>query len=92
MERTSDELVRLVRSVDGRLMVGRLLEGRGAWLCQESPDCLDLAVKRQAFSRAFRATVSTGAVEEVRRQLASWKRPISQATNPGEVRTEGPLP
>lgn len=33
----------------------RALGGRGAWLCRGSQACLDQAVKKNAFGRAFRA-------------------------------------
>jgi uncharacterized protein len=35
--------------------------GRGAWMHRE-PECVELAVKRRAFGRAFRAIVDSSAV------------------------------
>jgi predicted RNA-binding protein YlxR (DUF448 family) len=35
--------------------------GRGAWMHRE-PECVELAVKRRAFGRAFRANVDSSAV------------------------------
>ena len=52
------DLVRVV--LDGGLVVideGASLPGRGAWL-HRRPECLDLAVRRKAFSRALRASVA----------------------------------
>ena len=49
------ELIRFVRSPDGEILVdlkGRL-PGRGAYLCN-SRQCMEAAVSRQQFSRAFR--------------------------------------
>jgi len=40
---------------DGVLVQGRRLPGRGAWL-HASPDCLRLALRRNAFGRALRTT------------------------------------
>jgi uncharacterized protein len=38
------------------VVVGRGVRGRGAYLCK-SQACLDRALRRKAFQRAFRATV-----------------------------------
>ncbi len=56
------ELVRIARSLDGQLVASRTAPGRGAWLCQGQPGCVDLALKRRAFDRAFRAPVGADAV------------------------------
>ena len=32
--------------------------GRGAWLCRESPGCLQDAVRRHGFERAFAASIA----------------------------------
>ena len=61
--------MRLVRSPDGTLRNGRSLKGRGAWLCSGSRSCFDLAVKREAFRRAFRAPVDRLAVDRLRSEL-----------------------
>jgi predicted RNA-binding protein YlxR (DUF448 family) len=69
-------MVRIVRSPDGSLAVGRTTPGRGAWLCAEpeqgaerrdrSVSCIDLARSRKAFGRAFRAPISDGAPDSLR--------------------------
>lgn len=56
-----DELVRVVRSGDGGLAVGRHLPGRGAWICPEGA-CVEQARRRRAFSRALRGEVRPEAV------------------------------
>ena len=33
---------------------GRRLGGRGAWLCRDSEQCLDLFIKKRAWRRAFK--------------------------------------
>ena len=64
--------MRVVRTVDGALGVGRALPGRGAWLCAGTPvACLDLATRRRAWARALRAEVAPRAVAELRRTLQS---------------------
>ena len=65
------ELVRIVRSGDGRLVVSRTAPGRGAWLCAASSACIDAALRRKAFGRALRADVSRAAVEALRAELHS---------------------
>ena len=57
-----DELVRVVRTPEGSLEVGRTLPGRGAWLCAGSLLCVQRAAQRKALSRALRAPVSPEAV------------------------------
>lgn len=61
--------MRVTRTADGGLAVGRSLPGRGAWL-HPDPDCLTAAVKRRAFARALRGPVRDGAAEAVRTELA----------------------
>jgi predicted RNA-binding protein YlxR (DUF448 family) len=62
-------MVRLVRLPDGSLAVGAGLPGRGAWLCRDSPGCIDQAVRRGAFQRALRQPVDASQVERVRSEL-----------------------
>jgi uncharacterized protein len=56
------ELIRLVRTPEGTLAVGRRLPGRGAWLCAGSTACLERAARRNALTRALRAPVTADAV------------------------------
>ncbi|MGH9188479.1 MAG: YlxR family protein [Acidimicrobiales bacterium] len=73
------ELVRVVLGPSGDLHVGRHLPGRGAWLCAGPDECLEAAIRRRAFGRAFRAEVGAAAVEGLRTSLASRGR-MGQAT------------
>ncbi len=41
------------------------MKGRGAYLCRKR-ECLELAVKKKAFSRTFKQAVSVEAIEEFR--------------------------
>ncbi|MBW3556610.1 MAG: YlxR family protein [Actinobacteria bacterium] len=69
-----EDLVRVVRTEDGSLRVGRSLPGRGAWLCAGAPACFELAVRRKAFERAFKAPVGAGATESLRANLTERAR------------------
>jgi len=70
-----DTMVRVVRLGDGSLTTGRTLPGRGAWLCRDSVACVDVARKRRAFERAFRAPIAAGAVDELCRTLEGTAGP-----------------
>ena len=54
--RPQPELVRLAVGADTKLLAGRDIAGRGAWLCVGSLACLNLAIKKRAFERALRVT------------------------------------
>ena len=62
--RAADDPTRMLRLVarEGRVVVGRTLPGRGAWL---HPGCVEAALKRRALPRALRAPgVSTDALAD----------------------------
>jgi predicted RNA-binding protein YlxR (DUF448 family) len=61
-----DELARVARDADGALVVDRECPGRGAWLCRGSPACVDRAIRRRAFDRAFRARLEDAQVDRDR--------------------------
>jgi len=61
-----DQLIRFVRSPDGEIVVdlrGRL-PGRGAYLCN-SRDCIEAALRRRQFDRAFRQECREVSVEQL---------------------------
>ena len=68
-------LVRVARTHDGSLIVSRNAPGRGAWLCRGPASglplasCMESAVRRNAFSRAFRGAVVAEAVGSLRARL-----------------------
>jgi predicted RNA-binding protein YlxR (DUF448 family) len=64
-------MVRIVRRPDGALEVDRSGAGRGAWLCRESADCLERAVRQHRFERAFRAPVEGDALQRLCAQLGT---------------------
>ena len=71
----ADHLVRVVLVDGGSLVVSRTLSGRGAWLCRDSSGCVDLAVRRRAFSRALRGEVGIVQVDRLRVALGSGGQP-----------------
>ncbi len=62
-------LFRVVRGSDAELKIGRTLAGRGAWLCARSLECIDIAGKRKAFSRALRGPVKQDSIEALRAEM-----------------------
>ncbi len=72
------ELVRVVRTPEGGLAVGRSLPGRGAWVCPD-PACVLAATRRRAWSRALRHPVADGAAEA----LLATLRPPGGGEPPG---------
>ena len=68
-----EELVRVVRSPDGGLGLGRHQPGRGAWLCAGSHSCLELARRRTAFDRALRGPVPEAALDRLAAELELGK-------------------
>jgi predicted RNA-binding protein YlxR (DUF448 family) len=64
----------VVRTGAGSLALGRELPGRGAWLCRESPACVDQSTKRRAFGRALRGPVDDGEVGRLSDVLSSGRQ------------------
>src|SRR5688572_20732049 len=85
MARPVDVLVRVRRDDRGALVLGPG-PGRGAWLCRDRVlECLEVAARRGAFSRALRAAVRTDDVEALRAKLREW----SADRRPGPSEGEG---
>jgi len=77
-------MVRVVRLAEGTLAVDRRGAGRGAWLCSGSLACLDDAVRRKAFERAFRAPIDAGAAKRLRDELGvPWGAPQTMCEDVG---------
>ncbi len=55
------QLLRLTRSPDGKLVVGPLAPGRGAYVCA-SAGCLALLTRKRTLGRALRVEISPDAV------------------------------
>ena len=58
--------MRVVRLDGGTLVVARSSVGRGAWLCRDSPGCIDRAESKKAFERSLRGEVDQRQVDEIR--------------------------
>ena len=61
--RPQQQLVRCTLGADGPI-IGRTSPGRGAWLC--SIVCYDTAVRRKAFTRAWRREVPGSTLDALR--------------------------
>jgi uncharacterized protein len=84
-------MVRVVRRADATLAVDRRGAGRGAWLCSGSLECLDHAVRRKAFERAFRAPIEAAAGLRLREELgAAWEVPTDDVRGWGAGLTPAP--
>ena len=61
---TKRELLRLVRTVEGKVEIDRLGKkaGRGAYVCPD-PECWHLALKRNRLRHALRTNISTSDIE-----------------------------
>ena len=74
------ELVRVARRATGELVMERSAPGRGAWLCKgcedgvPAEDCLEQAIRRRAFSRAFGVAVSSAAEALLRETVTERAR------------------
>jgi predicted RNA-binding protein YlxR (DUF448 family) len=70
LERTKTEMLRVVRAPDGAVSIdtsGRA-QGRGAYICRNA-ECLDRAVKKNAFSRVLKCPVDRSFYGEVAKFL-----------------------
>ncbi len=69
-QREKRELVRLVRTPDGGVLVDPTgkLSGRGAYICPD-PDCLRRAIKNQRLSRALETELSPDVVTTLSARL-----------------------
>jgi predicted RNA-binding protein YlxR (DUF448 family) len=78
-KRTSEQLVRLTR-VEGRTTVDGVSDGRGAWLCRAAGGsivdgrCLDLALRKRAFGKAWRTSLGPGDDDEIREVCSGGRR------------------
>lgn len=56
--RPQGELARYVADQHGRPMISRSAAGRGAWVCSQSVECLNIAEKNRAFERAWKVRLT----------------------------------
>jgi predicted RNA-binding protein YlxR (DUF448 family) len=70
--RPASELVRVARTAEGNLHIGRTLPGRGAWLCRGTlRQCSELAIRKGGFARAFRTRVASEELSALRHEIES---------------------
>ena len=64
------ELVRIVLTQDGKVIADRTgrAGGRGAYLCDD-PACLEKALKRKSFARAFHMQIGPEACDRLRGEI-----------------------
>lgn len=58
------DLYRCVLAVDGKAVIHASAPGRGAWLCGR--ECLDAAVSRRGFDRAWRSVAPASVGQDLR--------------------------
>ena len=82
--RDKGELVRVVRTPDDRFVMDPTgkAAGRGAYVCP-SPACVEAAVKRKSFDRAFRQAVPKEAVAALTAALQDYLETGSKPAKAG---------
>ncbi|CAB4861391.1 unannotated protein [freshwater metagenome] len=65
-KRPQSALVRYALTADGTPVVSRTAAGRGAWLCADGATCLQQAIKRRGFERAWKRPVAATGFESLR--------------------------
>ena len=80
----------LVRCADGPfgVCVGRTEPGRGAWVCSEQ--CLQQAVRRKAFDRAWRRTVRIEELNALQNAFNAVITNMEELPAAGDTGTSGP--
>ena len=64
--RPQSALVRCALNSDGAPLISRTAPGRGAWLCVGKVACVQQAMKRRGFERAWKRPVASAEYEELR--------------------------
>lgn len=70
--KNKSELVRVVRSPDGKVLLDRTgrMNGRGAYLCR-SGECVERALSSGALARALKAEIPPGTAAALRNEILS---------------------
>jgi hypothetical protein len=79
-------MYRCVIAANGSAMVHASAPGRGAWLC--GPQCLDAAVTRRGFDRAWRAAAPASVGEDLRAAFVGLGLRGSVAADTGDDERE----
>ena len=56
-KRPQTEMLRCALAADGNPIISRTAAGRGAWLCTDQATCLQQAIKRRGFEKAWKRPV-----------------------------------
>lgn len=82
--RDKRDLIRLVRTPEGRVEVDRSgrQDGRGAYLCPD-PACWERALKRRSLNRALRVVLTPEEVARLRRYAQTLSQPVPAAESEG---------
>jgi predicted RNA-binding protein YlxR (DUF448 family) len=70
-------MVRFVLASSG-VQCSRTAAGRGAWLC--SAGCIDLAIRRNGFQRAWRVEVPLDSPQRLRMAFAEFAATMEEST------------
>ena len=83
--RPARALVRCRLDASGtRAVVGddaRRQAGRGAWLCAGSGSCVESAIARRAFARAWKCTVGVEVLDSIRGQIEATGTTVDAVTD-----------
>ena len=86
-KRPQHELVRFADGPGG-VRIGRAEPGRGAWVC--SLDCLQSAVRRKGFDRAWRRPVHTEELTALQNAFTAVITNMEELPAAGDIGTSGP--
>jgi len=71
-KKNKSELLRFILREDGAVFLDREQNspGRGAYLCPDK-NCLDIAIKKNQFARAFRQKILTSSYEQLKTEFTT---------------------
>ncbi len=65
------ELIRIVKTAEGKVVIGEKIQGRGAYICK-SDACMKKAIKSRGLDRSFKSSVSKEIYEQLMRELEEY--------------------
>ncbi len=65
------ELIRIVKTAEGNVVVGEKVQGRGAYICKNS-DCMKKVAKSRGLDRSFKSSVSKEIYEQLAKELEEY--------------------
>lgn len=74
-QKTKDQLVRLVKNKQGKVVIDytQKMGGYGVWV-DKSPECLLLLKKRKSLERKFKCAIPEEIFEELNKTLNEWEK------------------